>query len=75
MIDSFHKWYSPRLGEDFEVKAYGHGGRPLLAFPSLGGRFFDFENFGMVEACRPFLESGRLRIYAVDGRDQESWDR
>ncbi len=72
-IDTYHKWYSPRLGQDFELKAYGHGGKPLVVFPSLGGRFFDFENFGMVEACRPFLEEGRLRIFAIDGRDNESW--
>ena len=45
----------------------------MLVLPSMGGRFFDFENFGMVEACRPFLDSGRLSIFAVDGRDSESW--
>lgn len=39
----------------------------------MGGRFYDFEDFGMVEACRPFLEAGRLRVFAVDGRDRESW--
>ena len=72
-MNGSHKWYSPRLGEDFELKVYGHAGKPMLAFPSVGGRFFDFENFGMVEACRPFLESGRLRIIAVDGRDWQSW--
>ena len=41
----------------------------MMVFPSLGGRFFDFEGFGMVEACRPYLDSGRLQIFAVDGRD------
>ncbi|MDD5656784.1 MAG: transposase [Elusimicrobia bacterium] len=61
------------MGQDFELKAYGSAGRPLVAFPSMGGRFFDFENFGMIEACRPRLESGRLRVFAVDGRDGESW--
>jgi len=68
-----HKWYSQRLSQDFELKVYGHAGKPLLAFPSVGGRFFDFENFGMVEACREYLDAGRLRIIAVDGRDWESW--
>ena len=72
-IDSYHKWHSPSLGEDFELKVYGERGRPMMVFPSLGGRFFDFENFGMVEACRPYLDSGRLQIFAVDGRDAQSW--
>jgi esterase/lipase superfamily enzyme len=72
-MDAYHKWHSPWLGQDFELKVYGHGGKPMIVFPSLGGRFFDFENFGMVEACRPFLDEGRLRIFAIDGRDGESW--
>jgi esterase/lipase superfamily enzyme len=73
MAGIYHRWRSPRLGQDFELKEYGHAGRPLVVFPSMGGRFFDFENFGMIEACRPWLDSGRLRIFAVDGRDGESW--
>ncbi len=72
-MTGYQKWHSPRLGEDFELKVYGHAGKPLLAFPSMGGRFFDFEDFGMIEACRPLLEAGRLRIFAVDGRDWQSW--
>ena len=72
-MNAHHKWHSPLLGEDFELKVYGHAGKPMLAFPSMGGRFGDFENFGMIEACRPFLDSGRLRIFAVDGRDWQSW--
>ena len=73
MISTSHKWYSPRLGQDFEMKTYGRAGKPLIVFPSMGGRFFDFENFGMVEACGPLLDAGKVRIYAVDGRDWESW--
>ena len=45
----------------------------MLVFPSVGGRFFDFENFGMVEACSSFLAEGKIRLFAVDGRDGESW--
>lgn len=67
------RWWSPALGQDMELKAYGRGGKPALVFPTGGGRFYDFENFGMVEACRGLLEEGRVQLFAVDGIDRQSW--
>jgi esterase/lipase superfamily enzyme len=56
-----------------ELLVFGHYGPPLLAFPSAGGRFFDWENQGMVDAAGPWLEAGKVRLYCVDGVDHESW--
>jgi esterase/lipase superfamily enzyme len=69
----YHKWWSPNIGRDMEVKVYGHGGQPVLVFPAQGGRFFDFEDFGMVDACRDLVGSGRVRFVTVDSIDNESW--
>lgn len=69
----YHKWRSPALGQDMELKVYGHGGKPVLVFPSGGGRFFEYEDFGMVEACRPFLDEGRIQLFTIDSVDNESW--
>jgi esterase/lipase superfamily enzyme len=69
----YHKWWSPNVGRDIELKVYGHLGRPVLVFPAQGGRFFDFEDFGMVDACRDLVESGRVRFVTVDSLDNESW--
>ena len=44
-----------------------------LAFPPQSGRFYDFKNFGMVEAARPWIESGQILLICVDGIDGESW--
>ena len=33
-----HELYSPAIGAAGTVVAYGHYGRPVLAFPSEGGR-------------------------------------
>jgi len=68
-----HTWYSPALGHDMSLKVYGHEGRPVVAFPSQEGRFWDFERWGMVDACAGFIESGRARIVAVDGIDWQTW--
>jgi esterase/lipase superfamily enzyme len=66
-------WPSPALGHDMSLKVYGHDGRPVVAFPSQEGRYWDFENWGMVDACAGFIESGRMRIVAVDGIDWQTW--
>ena len=68
-----HRWYSDHLGHDMDLLLYGHGGQPLLAFPSQDGRYWDWEGFGLVDALAPYLESGRLTLAAVDSVDQESW--
>ena len=52
---------------------FGHAGMPALVFPSSCGTFWEFEHFGMVEAVRWQLESGRLRLFCVDSVDAESW--
>ena len=55
------------------VIAYGHWGRPLLAFPSEGGSSRQYEDFGMVEAVAPLLEAGRVKLFCVDSWDSGTW--
>ncbi|MBD0339052.1 MAG: esterase [Thermoleophilia bacterium] len=56
-----------------DVRAYGHRGRPLLAFPSERGNAFDWEDRGMVEAIGPLLEAGRVKLYCVTSFDAATW--
>ncbi len=56
-----------------ELKVYGQTGKPLLVFPSQSGRFFDFENQGMVDAVSRHIESGYVTLYTVDSVDSQSW--
>jgi esterase/lipase superfamily enzyme len=55
------------------VAAYGHWGRPLLAFPAERGDAGEFERRGMVAAIGDLLEAGRVKLYCVDSFDSESW--
>ncbi len=66
------RWWSPSLGRDMEMLVFGHAGTPLLAFPSSLGRFFEWEDFGMVGALRHQLESGINQLVCVDSVDSES---
>ncbi len=70
----YHKWHSPFLGHDMELKVYGWQGKPVLVFPAQSGRFYDFENFGMIEAIAGFIEDGKIKVFAVDSVDSQSWD-
>jgi esterase/lipase superfamily enzyme len=63
---------SPAIGTG-DVLAYGHYGRPVLAFPSDGGRAGDFEDRGMVDAVADLLDAGRVKLYCVDSYDLSSW--
>ena len=73
MRRDYIKWYSPSLGRDMELLAYGHAGFPVVVFPTSGGRFFEYEDRGMVGALAPKIDRGELQVMCVDSVDQESW--
>jgi esterase/lipase superfamily enzyme len=56
-----------------ELKVYGHVGKPVLVFPAQGGRFFEFEDFGMIATAAEFIEAGRFTFYTIDSIDNQSW--
>ena len=67
--------WSPAIGADGRVIAYGHWGRPLLAFPSQEGPAWQYEERGMIDAIGDLIEAGRVKVYAVDSFDSGSWYR
>ena len=73
MNREYHKWHSPRLGRDMELLVFGHAGLPVLVFPTSGGRFYEFEDRGMIGALWDRIEGGNLQMYCVDSLDMESW--
>ena len=73
MNREYHKWYSPHLGRDMEFLLFGHGGRPMLVFPTSMGRFYQYEDFLMIETLRWRLEGGDIQLLCLDSIDNESW--
>ena len=69
----YFKWYSERMGREMGCKQYGHAGRPVLFVPCQDGRFFDFENFKMIDTWAPWIESGKVMVFSIDTVDQETW--
>ncbi len=73
MNREYHKGYSTELQRDMELLVFGHAGLPVLVFPTSMGRFFDYEDRGMVGALAPKIERGELQLFCVDSVDTESW--
>ena len=56
MYTEYYKEYSYNLDRDMEFKVYGHAGIPFIVFPCQDGKFYDFENEGMVDTVANFIE-------------------
>ena len=68
-----HRWYSPSLGRDMDLLVFGHAGARAIVFPTSMGKFFEWEDQGMIAALGEALERGWLQLYCVDSVDEDSW--
>jgi esterase/lipase superfamily enzyme len=68
-----HDLYSHAIGGTGSVAVYGHYGRPVLAFPSEGGKAYDWRDNGMIDAVGDLIDAGRIKLYCVDSFDGASW--
>jgi esterase/lipase superfamily enzyme len=68
-----HRWYSPSLGRDMELLVFGHAGARMLVFPTSMGKYYEWEDRGMIAELSDHLENGWLQMYCVDSVDAESW--
>lgn len=73
MHREYHKWYSDHLGREMELLVFGHGGRAVLLFPTRMARFYDYENWGIVNALSNQVENGEIQLFCVDSIDGESF--
>ena len=46
---------------------WGHYGLPVVLFASAGGDSLEPERQRLIEALGGLIESGRIKLYAVDG--------
>lgn len=73
MNREYHRWYSPSLNRDMELLIFGHGGARVLVFPTSQGRYYEWEDRGMIGTLWEPLERGWLQLYCLDSVDAESW--
>ncbi|MCA1594295.1 MAG: esterase, partial [Acidobacteria bacterium] len=65
-------WYSPSLGMEMPLVAYGHAGYPLLMFPTAAADFLEYERFHLIESIQHLIEAGRVRAYSINSVNRYS---
>lgn len=73
MKREYHKWFSPRLKKDMELLVFGHAGTPILFFPTRTARFYDYENWKVIEAISDRINKGLIQVFCIDSVDIESF--
>jgi len=73
MKRDYRKWWSPALERDMELLVFGEGGSPVLVFPTSMGRFYQWEDFKMIDHMAARIDEGWLQLWCVDSVDAESF--
>jgi esterase/lipase superfamily enzyme len=60
------RWYSSRLEQHLTLARWGTYGVPVLVFPTAGGDAEEIERNGLLGACWPLIDAGRVKLYSVD---------
>lgn len=69
----FLSHYSGNLSREMYLNRYGHAGMPIVVFPSSGGTHNEYADFGMIEACKNFIEAGRVQFFTLSSVDNEAF--
>jgi esterase/lipase superfamily enzyme len=56
-----------------ELLVFGHQGTPVLFFPTRMARFYDYENWGVIDALAEKITEGKIQVYCIDSVDKESF--
>ncbi|HCA42068.1 MAG TPA: esterase [Bacteroidetes bacterium] len=67
------KWFSPNLNKEMEIVSYGDYGFALLMFPTAAADYLEYERFQLIDAIKPFIESGKCKVYSINSINSESW--
>ncbi|NEI68850.1 esterase [Rhizobium lusitanum] len=73
MNREYLRWYSPRLDRDMELLVFGHAGAKVLVFPTREGRFWEYEQIGIVASLADKLNAGQLQLYCIEGLAAETF--
>ena len=74
MNERYLRWWTPHMSRDFEMLVFGDArGLPLVLFPTSFGRHSQNKDFGLIDACAPFIDSGKITIYCPDSADLDGF--
>lgn len=73
MNREIHQWFSPHLRKNMEIVAYGHFGPAILLFPTAAADYLEYERFHLIDAVKPHIEAGKVKVYSINSINSESW--
>lgn len=56
-----------------DIVTYGHYGFALLLLPTAAADFLEYERFLMIDALRPYIDSGKVKVFSISSINSESW--
>ena len=59
-------WHSERTRCDTRLARWGHAGTAVLILPPWGGDAEDIEREQLIDALRPLLDAGKLKVWSCD---------
>ncbi|KIC92723.1 esterase family protein [Flavihumibacter solisilvae] len=66
-------WFSPSLQKEMPLAVYGHYGFALLLIPTAAADYLEYERFQLLDSIRPYIESGKVKVFSIDSINNESW--
>lgn len=73
MERNLSSWYSPRLDKEMPIVTYGHFGFALLLVPTAAADYLEYERFQLIDAIRPWIEAGKVKVFSINSINNESW--
>lgn len=67
------KWFSPHLQREMELLVYGAEGTPVILFPTRMARFYDYEDWGVIDAIEQKISCDKVQVFCIDSVDEESF--
>lgn len=69
--DSFQ---SRVMEREVEYLWFGNSGRALVMFPTSGGRYWENQERGLIDALGGHIGEGRLQVCCIDAWNDETWN-
>lgn len=55
------------------IASYGDYGFALLLVPTAAADFLEYERFQLIDALKPYINSGKIKVFSINSINNESW--
>lgn len=73
MKEELVQWHSPSLSRTMDLLVFGHGGIPIILFPTSMGTHYQNKDFHLLDSIAWFVNSGLVKVYCPTSVDEAGW--